>query len=327
MSATMTLNLSGRTNKGLPRVRRAQPHELPGFRLMARDRQIIRAVYEFRALTTPQIERLFFPEGSLATAEVKSDAPLRLLNHRCQHRLKLLFHHGYLHREERPQKRTEGSKPLVYYLDMMGAELLSREDEAELDWDPTEADVSSPFLEHLLLTNDLRIAVIVASRNLDVAVRAWIDDRALKSPHMKDYVTLTGSSGGTRQVAVVPDGYFLLNANRRSYHHFLEIDRGTVTAAYSKDGKRDWSHKVRAYNEYLASGKYEARYKTKTVRILTVTTGEKRMAHLKQITEATAGETAFRFWFTTFDQISPETILTTPIWHIAGSDERRPLLI
>jgi len=32
-------------------------------------------------------------------------------------RLKLLFHHGYLFRDEQPTKLTEGRRPLVYVLD------------------------------------------------------------------------------------------------------------------------------------------------------------------------------------------------------------------
>ena len=308
----------------LPALRRVDPGHLPPFRLTARDVSLVRAVYEYRALTTVQVERLFFsppagrPTGDSPAAAVK-------INPRCQHRLKMLYHHGYLYRDEQPTKLSEGRRPLVYFLDAGGAARLGEEMGVAIDWDPAGNNVSWPFLDHLLLTNDFRIAVTVAARAHHVTLKTWIDDKVLKSQHQKDYVIITGTGGGKHRIAVVPDGYFVLDTDKRVFHHFLEIDRGTVTGSYRKDGRRDWSHKVRGFNEYVASGKYEGRYNTTKVRILTVTTGQKRLEHLKQITEAVGGGS--RFWFTTFDAVTPHTILTEPIWSVAGSAERRPLLI
>lgn len=297
--------------------------QLP-FRFTVRDLALVRAVYEYRALTTVQIERLFFAPAADRPPSDSSAAPVKI-NPRCQHRLKMLYHHGYLYRDEQPTKLSEGRRPLVYFLDAGGAKRLGEELGTEIDWDPAGNNVSWPFLDHLLLTNDFRIAVTVAARAHHVTLETWIDDKVLKSPHQKDYVIITGTGGAKRRIAVVPDGYFVLDTDERTFHDFLELDRGTVTGRYSKDGKRDWSHKVRGYNEYVASGKYEERYNTTKVRVLTVTTGEKRLEHLKEITETVGGGS--RFWFTTFDQVTPHTILTEPIWSVAGSTGRRPLII
>jgi hypothetical protein len=57
----------------------------------------------------------------------------------------------------------------------------------------------------------------------------------------------------------------------------LEIDLRTVTGVASVWGKRDWARKVSAYLEYYRSGNYQERYKTQSLRILTVMTGEKRL--------------------------------------------------
>src|SRR5690348_8049906 len=74
-----------------------------GFRLTARDAAICQAVAEYRALTSPQIEKLLFP-----SATPKSGLKI---NPRCQSRLQHLFRLGYLTREEQPQKLSEGRLP------------------------------------------------------------------------------------------------------------------------------------------------------------------------------------------------------------------------
>jgi hypothetical protein len=53
---------------------------------------------------------------------------------------------------------------------------------------------------------------------------------------------------------------------------------------------------MRAYAAYVASGAYTARYGSRGLRILTVTTSPGRLANLKRIAEE-AGKS--RFWFTT----------------------------
>jgi Replication-relaxation len=318
---SLTTNRALKIASRLPTIQRSAEKTLPGFRLTARDQEIIQAVWEYRALTTVQIERLFF-SGAHRAADASAGSGK--INPRCQLRLKYLYHYGYLHRDEQPRKRTEPSKPLVYFLDVMGAELLSQQQDEQIDWDPADNDVTDLFLQHLLLENDFRIAITLAAEAAsEVSLTKWIDDKALKSPHMKDYVTLQGAHGGTKRMAVVPDGYFVLETDDKIYHHFLEIDRAMVPVAYTREGKRDWAHRIRAYLEYLRSGKYEARYHAKGLRILTVTTGEKRLEHLRAATAEVGGGS--RFYFTTFAQATPEAILAKPIWRVVGSEEPRSL--
>lgn len=319
---TTIFSLTPSPRKRLPITTRASVTERPGFQLTARDAEIIRAVYDYRTLTTWQIERLFFPPFT-AKGE-------RKVNPRCQLRLKLLYHHGYLYRDEQPTKLSEGRRPLVYFLDTAGAQFLAAQAQAgeRLDWDKAGQNVSWPFLAHLLETNEVRIAVTLACRAPEsgITLTHWIDDKALKSPQMKDKVTIGGEGGGERQIAVIPDGYSRLESTtgNRVAHLFWELDRRTVTGEYATPSeRRDWSHKVRAYLEYHASGKYEARYGATGMRILTVTTGDRRLAHLKEITERTGGDR--RFWFTTLARLTPETVLAEPIWQVAGESASRRL--
>lgn len=59
------------------------------------------------------------------------------------------------------------------------------------------------------------------------------------------------------------------------------------------------------------------------MRILTVTTGQKRLENLLAITEEVGGKA--RFWFTTFERILHADILVDPIWNVAGADSLRSL--
>jgi hypothetical protein len=294
-------------------MQRAPVDELPGFRLTQRDREIVRAIYQHRALTTAQIEALFFPPSN-----GQGRAPSAT---RCQHRLKLLYHHGFLMRDEQPLKVLSAArKPLVYLLDQKGAALVAQMlglDVEEIDWRPKDNQVSTLFLDHLLATNNVRVAITIAARQKGYAIEIWLDDKTLKR-EMKDYVMLTGPQGGQEKAAVVPDGYFALHAGEYRYHHFLEIDLRTVVGEASKWGRRDWARKIKVYLAYHNGGQYQERYGTRSLRILTVTTGEKRLSNLKRITEKSGGRS--RFWFTTFDLATSSKILTEPIWQVAGRE-------
>ena len=319
----------------LPRLRRARGAELaertqaqeahlPGMRLTTRDVAILLATYHYRIITSLQLQALFFSYGSASPsgAPVSSNnqrTDRSKINTRCQYRLQLLYHHGYLTRDEQPQKLTEGRRPFIYSLDEKGARLVEELlDGEELDWNPRESKrkISPLFLDHLIASNDVRAAITVAARRYDFKVLTWLDERTLKRRQMADTVTLTGPSGTTRRVAVVPDGYFLLDTGAHLYSCFLEIDRATSTASASMWGGRDWVRKVAVYLEYYRSGKYQERYKTQGLRILTVTIGEKRLANLKAATEKAGGRS--RFWFTTFERIRTSDVLTDPIWQKAG---------
>lgn len=138
------------------------------------------------------------------------------------------------------------------------------------------------------------------------------------SPQMKDRVKLKSERGKGVQAAIVPDGYFRLRTNEDTYNFFVEIDRGTVTGEATEWGRRDWGRKIKAYLEYYRSGLYERRYGTRDLRILTVTTGETRLAHLKAVTEEAGGKG--RFWFSTFDRIKHGDVLSDSLWNVAARE-------
>lgn len=286
--------------------------------LTLRDMEILQALWTARYLTAVQLQALFWRESRGGQfGQTKA----------CQRRLRQLTQHGLVRRIEQPVKRGEGPRPYIYALNKGGAELLGAElgiASDEVDWKPREAESNYPFLEHLLATNDFRIALTLACERQGFTLETWLDEKVLKSEEMREYVLLTSVAGAQQRVAVIPDGFFVLQAGQRRARCCVEIDRGMVTVAPTAAWQRGWTQKVRAYLEYQASGAYEKRYGSKNLWVLTVTTSERRLLHLKQATEEVGGD--FRFWFTTFAQLTPETLLTAPIWHQAGNDQRHSLL-
>jgi hypothetical protein len=295
-------------------LKRSPADQLPPLRLGQHDLETIYLVYLCRALTTDQIAVHLFPSAAGRTY--------------CRERLRRLYDHGYLDRDEQPVKLSEGRKPLVYFLDKRGADLLKGQGlwHAEVDWKPAYNQVKPGYIEHLLRTNDVRLATTRAALRSSFTIEKWLDDRTLRSSQMKDYVTITGPEGAELRAAVIPDGFFQLgqynltegNEKKLLVSTFLlEIDLGTVVGLASRFGRRDWQRKILAYLEYFRSGLCQERYGTNIGRVLTVTTSGKRLKTLKTVTENAGGRK--RFWFSTFDLIEKtNNVLLDPIWQKAS---------
>ena len=119
-------------------------------------------------------------------------------------------------------------------------------------------------------------------------------------------------------VSLIPDGCFALATPLGKAHFFVEVDRGTETLDRFKQ-------KVQAYIVYHENGGYEKRYGTKSLRILTVATGEGRLSNLLAATVQVTKEMGSRrrFWFALASTLTPQSVLTQPI---AGEQEARALI-
>lgn len=270
-------------------------------RLTARDIKVIKTVHDCRVLRGDQLQALFF--GSQSTAS---------------YRLSRLYQHEYLDRHFLPTVGGLASSPTLYTVGKQGINVLRR----ELDCGPEgirkrlgATQLSPLFLEHVLQINQIRVAVMLAAKRHQFELSIWRDDAELKADY--DRVRITTGTGRKRDVSLIPDSYFTLQVPQGRANFFLELDRGTMTVARFKN-------KVLAYQAYIASGQYEARYGTKSLRVLTVTLGPKRRANLKRATEDAGG--ARVFWFSVLDDILPETVLDSPIWQVAGQAEQFQLI-
>jgi len=176
----------------------------PGLRITLRDLSILETLHTTPYLRSDQIRRLFWREEHGGEwGRVKA----------CQQRLALLCRHGYVRRIEQPVKRGDGSKHFIYALDRKGADLLIAElgvEPQDVEWRPRSQEEHFPFLEHLLATVDLRIALVDGCAQTGVVLQEWLDEKELKRSQNVDRVTLMSPHGNVIEAAVVPDAYFML---------------------------------------------------------------------------------------------------------------------
>lgn len=291
------------TKPRLPRFKRAK--DPPPMVLTRRDREIVKAVHSFRLLTRSQVETLLFQPDKGQDHPTKTS--------RCRLRLKLLYHHGFLERPPAGVQPGPGHGDFVYCLDRKGAELIAREEGGEVDWRPKDKKLSPFFLQHTLRVNDFRIAVTLAARQRGWTLLEWVDEKRLKG--MEERVPDPSQPGKT--LPFVPDGFFAVEVGEKRVCFFLEVDRGTMPT-------NRFQTKVRAYLSFRQSGAAMERFKTRNFRVLTVTSGKKRLASLRKATEKGGGDRYF--WFTTFSQITPEAVLTSSIWQVVSLEGLHVLL-
>jgi hypothetical protein len=282
------------SNERLPRHERVD--NPPRMRLTERDVKTVLAVYDYRVLRREQIQQLFFPSKNTAND-----------------RLNRLYQHGFLERRWLPVEYGQGMGQALYLLAERGADLVVEQlgiDRAVVGWKQSQNQVGAPFLEHRLMVNQVRIAFTLGAERAGYVIDRWVKEEELKA--VRDYVTIRTQRGSQRRVAVIPDGYFVLNLGDKRAHFFLEVDRAT-------EANKRWAQKVQSYLVYTQSGGYEKRFQTRSLRVLTVTTSEKRLGNLKRTTEEAGGGRLF--WFATLGEIESAEALIAPIWKVSGLEE------
>jgi hypothetical protein len=284
----------------LPRTRRVAPSRRPPFRLEDRDTRIVQAVHDYRALTAEQIQRLFF-----------TSMP------RAQTRLQKLFHHEYLNRQTITALDHQAmNTPILYTIGKRGVQLLLEVSGYELE------NISRPvrqfslqFADHLKRINDFRIAIVKGAEQEQFTLETWHDERYFRAA--TDFVSWVDRRDREHTRPVLPDGYFCLRVPQGKTHCFLEIDRSYQPHSIFRP-------KITVYEAYVASGQYQERFSKTSLRVLIVTSGEKRLQNLMRVTEKAGGDE--KYWFTTFAQVTPEQVLTVPIWHVLGEEQLQPLI-
>jgi len=279
--------MTEKTKARLPRYRKAK--KAPPMRLTDRDKRIVEAVLEFE-------------EGSMTA---------------CQRRLSLLFHNGYLSAVHKPIPTGYGSSKRVYCLAKKGVALIEHlygEKEARaIKWNKKQNQVENFFIEHTLAINDVRIAFLKSILATEDYSLFWFNEQEVKTWKEK----IEDPENPSKTLPITPDAFFYLLGKDKKAYYFLEVDRGT-------ESNRRWKDKIRGYVEYVKSGKYQERFQTSALRVLTVTTGKERMANLIKSTQSVEG--AYFFLFATFDQIKEKNIVFDPIWQSMDKKDLTSLL-
>lgn len=263
---------------------------------MQRDGQILLAIYESGKLADYQIRALF---GMGITKQ--------------RHRLRVLWQDEYVKRQQ--VQTHSGKSVLLYSLRQKGAGKVADLKSLPVDEFKWRVAERESLIQHDLLTTDFRITVLKAlTKHPQFQLEEWItSDEFWAQP--EDTVTYKDAAGNTLKRKVRPDGYFVIETRATHYRSrlLLEIDRATEYQ------ERIVTDKVLRGLAYLNSPAYIKRSGGyKTGRWLIVTTSKARMLRMKERAEIVAGRAAQVFYYTTFDQVKPETVLTGEIWLRGG---------
>lgn len=266
--------------------------------LTERDKRILEAIHAYDGLLSlAQIRRLFFTGKSQA-----------------EQRLKFLYQHRYLARPNEEQRRRLSE--MVYWLDKKGADIVASLSGTPLPDFYWRKEPRWFQIEHDLAVNNFRLDLIAAcSQDATAKLENWIPESEFWA--FPDKVTYS-FQGRSAKRNIRPDGFFMLTANGHRIRCLLEIDRST------EDNPRFYREKLIPGLAYLKSQAYEERFGHRSGRWLVVTTGERRLANM--LTQARRAKTDGFFYFTTFAQITPESLLQSPIWHRADREDPTSLL-
>lgn len=277
------------TTNRRPRFRRTEPQP---FRVVERDRRIIREVYRFRLLNSEQIT---------AIMEATRDPINR--------RLQKLFHAGYL---DRPpvQKYRPGNQKLIYALGNKGAEMLAEETGADfpfIDWTSKNREVKNLFLDHTLMISDFIITVRLACKKNKLRFidqEEIINQRPEIPTEQKNPIgwrIQTKEKGKKFNLAIVPDYAFGIEneKTKKREYYFLEADRSTMPIKRSNKHLSSFHKKLVGYYETYRQNKYQEFFKIKKIKILTLTPSQQRLKSIieanKEIDERKKGLRLFLF--------------------------------
>jgi Replication-relaxation len=337
-----TLALTPIRAKHRPRFRRASQEERPAFRLTARDRELLKVIYEYRFITACMLQDLV---PAVALTENQQRALDKLIAskkekaatarsapterpHRARweilRRLQMLFHSGYLQRH-----KVSDSDPIAHALGNLGAEELTLYfgiDRKDIEWTTKNRESSERYIRHSLMVSRFRHALELSLREVPgAAVEFWKPGGAFKAA-VKYEDTVSTREGTLTQVVdgvVIPDGLFVLKVGDKRIHYYLEADRSTMSNARYLSKLKSyfafWSTAVRGGKH--ASGITQ-------MRVLTVTMSEARKDNLRATAREVdpEGRAPNLFWFACERSYrdTPEQVIS-PIWQTLQDETLKSL--
>lgn len=224
--------------------------------LQERDKRLLTDLFLHRTMSRDQIIALGF-FGSVP---------------RANNRLRKLLDHGFVRRHTH-SARGSGSQAL-YRIGRAAAPCVASALDFPLDevrWH-AERDAPALFLEHTLGLVDLRIAFEQGAKQRGLSGFEWLPE-----PLCRHEYEVRQAGGWVRHV-LKPDAFVSWHVSGTALCHFVELDLGNVS-------QRAFGRKIQQYRKYKELGVFSEVYEAATFSVLTVTTGERRMAALSALTK------------------------------------------
>jgi hypothetical protein len=253
--------------------------------------------------------------GFLTIKQAVKIANLSLSDTRFQQRLVMLEKNGFA--------GSFGNKrygmtvvPKIYFLKEKGYnKLLDEKLNIELlgDFKKKNKPGFSPKFNHRIFLIDAFLALEIAVRN-----NAKYDlEKVFLEYNKEKYISETTdhiSEPKKPQNRITPDGAFILKniEKNTSRLHFVEVDMGTETiqSIITKNPKFTLYNRMKQYDEYLKSRKYEKKYKKwgkfNNFRLLFITTSTERVENIRRKTFDLNPETTKFYMFNTHEIVSED---------------------
>jgi len=290
-------------------------------------------------------------DGVLARRQIKQIFWQSASTQAMERRLSLLYHNHYLNWPNGEQRRTRPIPEPIVWLGWRGILYLA---EQQISFDAAEpkneGENQMRLLEtrlrkngiywqrephwsqlaHDIATNDFRMQVEKAVSKLpSITMEPWQTEGAFRRD--MDIITYeyTNRKGQKEKLkhGVRPDGFFTLVDHLRQINNqpakarFL-VEYDNSTHPLYRFGK----HKALPGLRYIRSEAYKKRFGFNSGRWLVICKSEQRLKNLKAQTEYILGNQASNFLFAIASELNYKTVLTSPVWHLGGSDKTEALV-
>ena len=310
-------------------------NSLNNMRFQDRDGEILETIYEYGGmLAKRQLKEIFWREKSQRAMEK---------------RLAKLFNSGLISWPSRDQWRVKpvsepvvwlGWKGILYIAGKAGYKnhipISSNENQLRLLEKRLRADgihwLREPRwmqLGHDLAVIDFRLAVEKSVQEMpNLKIEQWLNEGAFRSQmDVVEFETINRDGSARHEKrGICPDSYFVILDEKR------KIDKSPARARFlfeldmsTHDNPSFGREKASPGAAYIKSDGYKSRFGYNSGRWLVVTTGNVRMNNLMQQTTQSAGPGSRVFFFTTFEKVSANNVLTSPIWFQVGHEAPRAL--
>lgn len=284
--------------------------------LQPRDIEALACLARYFMLTSRQLRSLCFQDDS--TGRV------------TRRRLTKMGHDGLLRKRNLlVVNPRDGAASPVFHLTKAGRELLAAHfDDDALLLKPVEP--SQPqHLFHYIGVSDTQIMLNRAlALQQDVSLEQWVNEDEfvnVDEPDKKQRYKLLTQFTGTSKLVCAPDSAFVLSSQGHKAVMYVELDRNT----YFHD--RVAARKTPGYKKLLASRFHRKHFPETTLDhfyVLFFAPTEKRARQLRDaFAKKNADDPALRIYrFGSFETLTPENMLTTPLFRCCHHDDLVPLV-